>query len=178
MYPLAKSFFDLALLRLAPQQLPASGFLLSLVVVLFLLIETFGYHITVANWRVSFIVTIVDIGLMALFAKAVLDLSSHSGRLFKTLVALYGAGCIVQFLSIPFVALFIRSAAAENYRLTNLSFFALLFFAGWQVLVNGHIYRHALNTKLGWGIIIALAFQVMSLLISIPLLNPIQEGAT
>ncbi len=85
MYPLAKSFFDLALLRLAPQQLPASGFLLSLVVVLFLLIETFGYHITVANWRVSFIVTIVDIGLMALFAKAVLDLSSHSGRLFKPL---------------------------------------------------------------------------------------------
>ncbi len=176
MYLLAKNFFDLAMLRLAPQQLPASGFLLGLVMVSFLVIEMVGYYVTTANWRLSFVVTVVDIGLMALFAKAALDFISRSNRMLKTLVALYGAGAVVQFLSIPFVAVFVRSAAAENFQLANFAFLALLFFAGWQVLVNGHIYRHALKVKLGWGVIIALVFQMVSLLISVPLLNPAQEA--
>lgn len=161
-------FFNICLLRSKPQELPNSTELLAVCilaacVVNFLLAL---FSTAAANAVLASVVEIVLIGLITL---AVLQLNKHPERWLKTMMALTGTGFLLGLIALP---LFFISLNLQELAVIQL--FAMLVYLGlivWNIMIMGHILRHALETGFGVGILFALTYIVITS-ISIALLLP------
>ncbi|HSR63242.1 MAG TPA: hypothetical protein VLN56_07545 [Gammaproteobacteria bacterium] len=168
---LFRVFFKICLLRGKPQELPNSIELLSMCllaagVVNFLLAL---FSTTAGN---AVLASIVEIALIALITLAVLQLNRHPERWLKTMMALTGTGIILSLIALPlfFISLHLQELAVIQL-LAMLAYLGLIV---WNIMIMGHILRHALETGFGVGILFALTYIVITS-ISIALLLPGRE---
>ncbi|MCG8432806.1 MAG: hypothetical protein MJA83_02095, partial [Gammaproteobacteria bacterium] len=101
MYALAQAFFDLSMLKIGPQQLPASSFLLRLTALAFVLVTLIASRIQFADWWLVLQLTGFEVAFLALFSWAVLSLAQQLNRFLQTVTALFGASAVVGFVSLP-----------------------------------------------------------------------------
>ncbi len=150
-------FLDLCLLRSAPQDLPASRILFGLTLlanlgVTLLLVGGAEVDRAAALWQ-----SLLDTALMLAILYLVLRLRNWTGRFLQTATALLGSSALLGILTIP--AVYLSSVAAEGIT-TAVAAWLLLLLIGWSMLVGGHILRHALEVRLGQGVLIAVLFQL------------------
>jgi len=161
-------FFNICLLRGKPQELPNSVELLGVCllaagIVNFLLAL---FSTTISN---AIIASIVEILLIAFITLAILQLNSHRERWLKTMMALTGTGIILSLIALPlfYISLHLQELAVVQL-LAMLAYLGLIV---WNIMIMGHILRHALETGFGVGILFALTYIVITS-ISIALLLP------
>lgn len=161
-------FFSICLLRGKPQDLPNSVELLAVcilaaAVVNFLLAL---FSTTAAN---AMLASVIEIVLIALITLAILQLNKHPERWLKTMMALTGTGIILSLIALPlfFVSLHLQELAVVQL-LAMLAYLGLIV---WNIMIMGHILRHALETGFGVGILFALTYIVITS-ISIALFLP------
>ena len=158
MLQLLNRFVDLCLLRCGPQHLPRSIGLM--------LFSVFAYVI-VGRIYSAFFVTAQYSPLRPVFSLLVLvgvpyALVAARGfpeRFVQTLTALAGTGCLLSLAILPMVG----AIPGENVALSGIqeivyvAFLALYF---WAFVVEGSIYRHALNIPLPLGIALSVLLTI------------------
>ncbi len=169
---LFKFFFEICLLRRKPQDLPGSPELLAVSAVAYLLISSLLMLVS-ATPKQALLSSMVELALVALITLVILQLNRHFERLQQTLTAIFGTGCIISLFAIPLLySGLLTQPGGLLQAVAVLGYLALLF---WNILVMGHILRHALTTTLGFGIVFAIIYIVItSTLISV--LLPILES--
>jgi hypothetical protein len=157
---LVRLFAAICLLRAAPQDLPASRMLLGITLGLYLLcswllaIPAYGQMRAVP-------VALLDTGLLIVFIQTLLYLLSRSARSLQTLTAMAGSGSLLGLLALPLVLW--GQPAQMDEPLGGLLLYAWLLLLVWNLLVAGHILRHALSTSLGIGTGVSLLYALVSM---------------
>jgi hypothetical protein len=157
---LVRLFVAICLLRAGPQDLPVSRTLLRLALGLYLLFAWLLAIPAYGQGRAA-LVALLDTALLIVFVQLLLYLLSRSARIPQTLTAMAGSGSLLGLLALPLV-LWGQPAQAEE-QVSGLLLYAWLLLLVWNLLVTGHILRHALSTSLGIGTGVALLYTLISM---------------
>ena len=136
-------------LRSGPQDLPASRFFTLLLAALYIsggfvaggVLEEPDYAER----------ALLAIGMQFAIIASLLSLKGFRTRIQQTIAALSGTGFLIGLMSIYLLSLI----DPENPQAGLAAMYLLLFL--WSLAVGGHIYRSALSSKMGTGVLVAVA---------------------
>ncbi|MDP9015100.1 MAG: hypothetical protein M3O41_21030 [Pseudomonadota bacterium] len=168
MLRLAKAFWDIALWRRSPAQLPASLFLLGLVAAAVAVLEVLGALLPPGPSDRIFIRVLLSVGLPLGFAWVVLSIARHSQRFVQTGIALLGVAVLAELVMYPLGSLLsvVGSDRPAAIPLGLLLFLGLI----WYLLACANIWRAALDSGLGLGIAVSVGYLVLSMVLEQQLL--------
>ncbi len=163
MLRLAKAFWDIALRRQSPAQLPASRMLLALVAAAAAALEIIGALLPPAGGGRIGMRVALSVGLPLAFAWAVLAIARHPQRFLQTASALLGVAVLAQAALYPLGSLL---SLLGPDRLASLPLGVLLL-AGlvWYVAACANIWSAALETGLGVGAALSIGYLLLSMMI-------------
>lgn len=154
-----RQFFQLALLRRKPQDLPYSKKLLQQVLVAYAfvavgsLLGSYDLHLAIAY-------TATDMLVLAGFTWTLLLVVEKSSRMVQTLTALVGVQTVLQLVAWPFL-LMVSSDGDAASALPSLALNGLMI---WVLVSSGFVYRHALDQNMFVGVLVAVAYLFTSML--------------
>jgi hypothetical protein len=154
MYQLIMLFFRIALFKQGPQDVPASPWVLRLVLPVYLAVN---YLILLVNGTSStaLLQIGVDLTMMAGFIWPLLYFAGKSARLQQTFSAMVGTDAVINFAAIPAIA-------SLNSQPSELALLLMLAMMAWHWLVSGHILRNALDRSWFFGLGLALLYIMLS----------------
>ncbi len=142
-------FLDMLRLRSGPQDLPASRRLMVVLAVLYIAGGFMaGNVLSEPDYAPR---ALVAIGVQFAFVILLLNTRGLGDRIQQTISALAGTGFIFGMISVYLLSLI----DVEKPQVELVAFYMALFF--WSLAVDGHIYRHALSSKMGTGLLVAVA---------------------
>jgi hypothetical protein len=150
-------WLDLCLLRVPPQELPASRWLLGFSLSCYLLLSTLASALS-HGFLDGIQIALLDALLLCGFFMLVLSLLNKPQRIVQTLSALTGAGTVLGIPALLFTAVSESGGGPDNESL-SLLWLLLLF---WNLLVTAHIMRYALSSSLAIGFGVALLYVLVS----------------
>jgi len=168
MLRLVKAFWDIALWKRTPAQLPASPLLLALVGAAAALLEVLSAFLPpVSSDRIPLRI-LLSVGLPLAFAWAVLAATRRRPRFVQTGSALLGVAVIAELVLYPLGSL-IHIIGSERLAALPLG---VLMLAGliWYLLACANIWRCALDTGLSVGIAVSVGYLLLSILVEQQLL--------
>ena len=161
---LIKVFWDICAVKAAPQDLPASSFLLGLALLAYLVT---GAVVATFQWPLSqaILAAFLDTAFLTVLSRVLLWARMLSGRFVQTLTALAGSGAVMTVIALPLV-MWQSFVGVTDANAPTLPSWLLMIWMIWNVVVVGHILRHALSTVLPLGIGLAavyayITFQLM-----------------
>lgn len=149
-------FHDICLLRKGPQDVPASGLLLGLVVAANLLM---GLALSWPDlgWVEALLQSATGALVLGGFLWAALMPSGKTPRFLQTAIAAFGCDTFVSAIAFPLLAW-----SQIDPDMKGAIGLPLMVLMAWQISVIGHILRHALSVPLIAGLGLALAYTAMS----------------
>lgn len=156
-----KTFLNLCLLRASPQDLPSSNRLLSIALIAHLSANVLT-GLGETGIENAFLAGAMDTLLLVALTHTGLMVRNLRERTRQTLTALAGSGAVLAVLAWIVVTL------AET--VTTEAWIVWLPFLFWFLAVYGHILRHAFNTRVGVGLLLATGYVLLSLLVTGPFL--------
>jgi len=168
MLRLAKAFWDIALWRISPAQLPASLFLLGLVASAVALLEVLGALLPPGPSDRIVTRVVLSVGLPLGFAWVVLAITRHGQRFVQTGIALLGVAVLAELIMYPLGSL-LSVVGSDRPAAIPLG---LLLFVGliWYLLACANIWRAALDSGLGLGIAVSVGYLLLSMVLEQQLL--------
>lgn len=175
---LVRTTLDILLLRKGPQDLPAvqTPVLVSLIAYFSLNFLLLRSGLPAAQ---AMLHAFLACGVLVLYTHFLLRWRQLGVRFMQTLLALLLTGIVLGLLTVgpmraltPFLEA-VATAESESEILVQPPAWAVLMYAVvglWHLVVMGHIFRHALDTTLGRGILLTLLYEII-LLTTIRLLN-------
>lgn len=153
-------FFDICRLRMAPQDLPTSRQLLIYSLAVYAVLALMLSWIQMTPGK-ALIAAVFDTLLMGLLSYVLLWARLMPQRWPQTCTALAGSGVILQVIALP-ITLWQKQFGPDDslVLIPSLLILVLLF---WNLVVVGHILRHALSTNLGMGAVLATVYMYVSL---------------
>jgi hypothetical protein len=158
---LAKAFWDIAIWRRTPAQLPASPFLLFLVAAAAAALEVVGALLPPASTNRIVLRIVLSVGLPLAFAWAILAVTHRRQRFLQTSIALLGVGVLAEIVLYPIVSLS-QVLGSENLASIPLEILMLIVWI-WYMLACANIWRAAMDS----GAILGIAISVGCLLLTI-----------
>jgi len=155
-------FVDICRFRAGPQDVPASGFLLGLVLVAYLLIGVLlqRQEFSLANF---FFLVCVDVLLMAFFIAMLLWIRTLAPRFIPAFSAFIGCGVILQVMVWLLVFWEQQAMSVDDKGLMQLLPSLLLWvWLLWNIGVVGHILRHALTINFQASVALSLMYVIIS----------------
>lgn len=149
MLSLVRAFWRICILRLAPQDVPRSGVLLLLTALVNLALSV-SINSLQLPFQYALLIALLEMGVLVGLTAALLYAFNRSARLPQTLTALMGSGAVIGAIVLAMFVLL-----AELPALPRLAVFL------WNLLVMGHILRHALNMHLVAGFFVAIGYAVV-----------------
>jgi hypothetical protein len=168
MLRLAKAFWDIAVWRKTPAQLPASMFLLGLVSALTALLEVVEALLPPSPADRILVRIALSVGLPLAFTWAVLSVARHRQRFLQTGIALLGVAVLAELVMYPLGALFNYFGSDHPVAIP----LGLLLFIGfiWYLLACANIWRAALDSGLALGAAISIGYLLLSIAVERQLL--------
>jgi hypothetical protein len=160
MLPLVRIWFDICLWRAAPQDLPASGFLLALSVGCYALVSML-VSLGSSGLTGAVQLALLDLGLLAVFVLSLLYLQDKTARINQTLSALAGTGSLLGVFALPLVW-WVQAEQQSAQPPVLLTLFWLMLLV-WNLLVMAHIIRHALSSSFPVGLGASLLYVLLSM---------------
>jgi hypothetical protein len=168
MLRLAKAFWDIALWRRTPAQLPASSFLLGLVAAVAALLEAASAFLPPVSTDRIFIRIVLSVGMPLAFVWAVTLLTNRRQRFLQTGIALLGVGVLAQLALYPIQSL-IQAIGSERVASVPLGVLWLIGLI-WYLLACAHVWRSALDSGIAIGIAVSVGYFLLSTLVELQLL--------
>lgn len=167
---LFRTFLNMCVFRYKPQDLPQSYDLLILCLLVYTFINVL-LAMTTAPFTRALQISVLDTIIISIITIIILRLNRHYERWIKTLMALAGTGCIIGLFALPlFAGAFLLQVSELVQSLILMIYLALLI---WNIVIMGHILRHAMETTLSVGIVFALIYLIISsTLISVAIPQP------
>ncbi len=150
-------FIDICFLRIGPQDLPASRFLLRLTLGGFFAAVTFSGLFVVEPIKapaLGFVATVLLVALVHLALKT----NKLPERTGQTITAMAGTGIFFHLLVAPIQAL--MNPITQSNPPSELATLVLGILI-WNLVVEGHILRHALSAPYIVGLTLAIAFTMV-----------------
>jgi len=141
------TFLDMMRLRSGPQDLPAAGGLMVATAVLYLAGAFLASSVLEEPEYAPR--AFMAIGVQFSIIILLLRFKGLAARIQQTISALSGTGFIFGLISVYLLSLI----DVEKPQIELAAFYMVLFF--WSLTVDGHIYRHALSSKMGTGLLVA-----------------------
>ena len=157
MMRLLAQFWRLCLLRANPQDLPASVTLELLALAAYVGVGTLDANVQLALWN-AFLASAVDAFVLVALTHIALWIRDVPGRAVQTITALAGAGAVLGLIAFPILG----ALHSDEGALVVLQGLLWLLFVSWQILVYGHILRHALDLPLLAGVMVSLVYFYIS----------------
>lgn len=160
MAALIKPFLDICLLNANPQDLPASQ---ALLVIALLAYGFLGLILALPMYglRSSLLQVGVELLMLMGYTKLVLQWRAHGERYTQTLSALAGSGAILEVVAIP-LAYSIYESSSGGRPTDAFTLLVYLLLVGWLLLVYGHVFRHALESRLWVGVVVGFVYIALS----------------
>lgn len=155
MMPLLQLFLDICLYRKGPQDVPASGFLLRLVLAVYLALGTL-LLVPDAGWLQAALQTAVEVVMNLALVAVLLFTVGRLSRYQQTATALLATDALISAVGLPPLQLLAGSGAGA---VAALLWLALV---GWHIAIIAHIVRHALTQPLGVGFAVAVLYTLVS----------------
>jgi hypothetical protein len=160
-------FYEIALWRRGPRDVPASGSLLAVVAAVYVAISAVQSYLVYGPDGALFR-GLADLVLTAVVFWVALAVARRSHRYLQTLTAILGTGAL---LAVPMILLLtVGQAVGANSPLAFLVSLASLPLLIWYLFVVGHVVREALESPLFTGMAVALTYFVLSYLALVQLL--------
>ncbi|MFI3137333.1 MAG: hypothetical protein QX197_11215 [Methylococcaceae bacterium] len=153
MLALLRLFFKLCLFRQAPQDIPRSNALLSVIIALYAVIA-FAVLAPHDDLLKGALEVVVEISVTAGFVWGILATANKPERYNQVLCALLGADALISSFTLPAIA------ASATGQLDASIVSVLLTLMIWHWLVCAHIIRHALSQPLSVGLGIAFLYNL------------------
>jgi hypothetical protein len=155
------SWLEQLLLRRAPQDDAFSRVALALALAAYLSVNLLQAASSSA-WPVAVKMTLADTLVMVVFTWVVLQLAGKPLRLVQTLTALAGTGTLLGMMGLPLVSQSAGSHQAGGPTVALVSGWLVLLI--WGIAVQAHIFRHALSTRYGYGLMVAGLHSVIAII--------------
>ena len=159
MFALIRPFVSISLLRLRPQDLPASSLLLA-VSVLTYTASTALAHSAYVSPLDALMGGVVDALLLCGLTLSLLALHRQWTRAVQTLTALVGAGTVTTLVAVPFLVWSVEVIRAGAPAGIEMAFIAIV--VVWNLAVIAHVLRHALSTSFLGAVVIAIVMYLVS----------------
>lgn len=160
MQALITFFFELCLLRRAPQDLPASDTLFRLILIADVAVGVLVGVASGLQTLASAAQVVAETALMLSLLYLALGLVGHPGRFTQSATALLGSGVLIGALALAPVLLGALGGDTDAAALGTLLLLALMV---WNIAINGHILRHTFGIGLGQGIGIAVVYELLAI---------------
>ncbi|MBK1694175.1 hypothetical protein CKO09_05400 [Chromatium weissei] len=160
---LIRFFIELCTLRRAPQDLPASLFLLISTAVADWLVGMLVGITAGAAWWMSLLQGGMEIAATLLTLYVALTLFKRAARFQQSATALFGSSALLGL-----TALLPLSLSIDQGTFTDLALIGALLLLGlviWGVVVTGHILRHTFDISFGQGVLIGIALEIVSMIL-------------
>ena len=142
-----------------PQNLPASTVLLAATLVIHTITQMLGFGL-MTNRAEAFTAGITATLLLCVLTGAVLYVAGRPARFKQTLTASAGTISLIWLLGLPLMSwLVFGHTSGANSSVPKLLIIALL---GWNLTVQGNIFRHALSLPLFMGLLVSILFFCIS----------------
>ena len=169
---LIRNFWWICRLKFNPQDLPKEKYLLISAIFAGIVIDSFSSSILIPKLSNSEILQIVVLyNLVLLFAVYfLLKLVGFAERGIQTVTAIAGSGVLISLVLLP--ALIVVNAKGNAA-----ASFAFLILADnvWRIVVNAHIFRHALSISLLMAMILSVSYLLFGALVA-DLLLPVSTS--
>jgi len=159
-HQLASVFLDIALHRRGPDALPASRFLLSLIIGAYALVGAVTFAIERPLSQVLG-ATVVHVGLYLGFFAAVLTLERRRERFLQTAIAALGVETLLGCLALPL--LLTRTSESAGTAINTLVTLALLAIIVWSIDIAGFVLSRALDRAYVVGVFLVLGYVIGSI---------------
>jgi hypothetical protein len=160
MLQLVRAFFDIAMLRLGPEDLPASRFLLGFAAVAYLVTGEISVSFYARDIGDAFLQLAADIGLLVVFVTGLLVLYGKAARLGQTMTALLGTGALLALIALP-LSIWLRWDDANGIG-SSLPVVGLYLVVLWSIAVTGHILHRALEIPFVGGLVLGAAYFILN----------------
>lgn len=161
MLRLAKAFWDIALWRRSPAQLPASIFLLSLVAAAAALLEIVSALVPPSQGAMIPLRLGLSVALPLLFAWMVLAIARRRQRFLQTGTALLGVAVLAELVLYPLGSL-LNLLGTDTPAALPVGVLLLIGLI-WYLLACANIWRAALDARLGLGAALSVGYLLLSM---------------
>lgn len=155
-------YIELCRLKAGPADMPASNKLLKVTLLAYFMLGIGISRIDNA-WNVSVISSLTDTLFMIAAIGLVLNFKGLQARYQQTLIALAGAGIILDIIGLPL--LFWLNQIDKLQQGTSIVMLLIIALMFWSLMVVAHIFRQALDIKAGSAAMITIVYTVLSLLV-------------
>lgn len=159
MNSLLSFFIDLAWLRRKPQDLPISPVLLTLALLLSWLIGTAGSVTYYDGVQRALLANGLDILVISVLLRASLGVAGFPERFLQSATAIFGISGLFGAL------LLVIDVAASAFGLKIFAAFMSLILLVWVHLIIGFILQHALEKERWAGIVIAIGYTLIGVIV-------------
>ena len=153
MLRLIVQFWRICLLRAGPQDLPASWGLEALALTAYVAVGTLDGLVQLTLWN-ALLANVVEAFILVSITHIVLWIRDLPRRAVQSITALAGTSAVLGLIAFPLLT----ALHADQGALVVLQALLWLLLVAWQVLVYGHILRHALDVPLPVGLVVALVY--------------------
>ena len=147
-------FVDVCLLRKGPQDLPASGVLLGICIVLHFVVSVGGELLLSTQALQAVAWSVLSILIVVVATMAALSLRGVSVRLQRVLTTFLGAEALLNIVFLPLSLALVQAGATEQAPDPLISLAWLVLFI-WGFAIDGHIFRNALSSSFPAGVLVA-----------------------
>jgi len=172
MLQLSKILWAICKLKAGPQDLPVRIYLLVSVILAGIIVDSFATSMLIPNLPVFDVTKTIIIYNFVLLTVVyfLLKLIGYKERGVQTLTAIAGSGLFISLVLLP--GLLMMNSAEEQLK----SFVFLIMIDNiWRIVVNAHIFRHALSIGLLMAMILSVSYLLFGVLIAdylLPAQNP------
>ncbi len=167
---LAQTLSQLMLLRAGPQDLPAGPGILQFATVLYLL-SAVGKLLLINPVLAAFAQALLSIVVLWGYLRVILNARKIPERFNQTFSALLLTSAVIGILMLgplsaltPMLLQIAEGGNIEAIEVPAMAAYAWLGLSLWGLTLAGHIFRHALDTSLGVGMLVALGYEVFLIL--------------
>jgi hypothetical protein len=156
-------FLDICLLKAGPQDIPASTWLMKIVLLSYFLIATvsqlFEYSLVM-----SLAAALAELLLLVVFVKAVLTLRGYKARFNQTVTAIAGTGCLISLIALPLVHIASTIIPEDISSMDSIIMLLVMLVLLWSLMVTAHIFRQAFEIKVGIAVILTVIYTFLTLI--------------
>jgi len=154
MYAFLKLFFGICLLKKGPQDIPVSSCLLFLLIPIYAIISFLILALSTDTFN-ALVQIFVEILLVLGFSKVILYFARKPERYLQTTCALMATDTLISLFAFPAMV----SLVGQN---SALAFFSIMLLMFWHWIVSGHIFSHAVEQPLTFGLGVAFLYILVS----------------
>lgn len=155
------------LLKNGPQDMPGGALPVLLAVTLYAAVT--GLSMSIGGGLDNpLAVVLLAVALPLVLARIVLALRGRPARWSQTVTALFGTSGLISLLSLPLTAS--ASSADDASALPAIASLVLFF---WSFAIDGHIWRHALDTSFAVGLAVAVVLFAVSIFVITSIAGPL-----